>query len=99
MESGSNTLTTSGKEKVFRFRSKTAYVGDWLSWKFHDKREYGKAFRSQHPKAEIHVGHWTREEFEWAVAEGRVPLESIVLLEDYLTRFEMKYIWAQAKFK
>lgn len=96
MDSGSSTITTSDRKKAFEFRDKTAYFGEWLSWTFRGEREFGKIF--DHPK-EAKIGRWNQEEFEWAVAEGRVPLESIELLQDHLARHEMKYIWAQPKFK
>ena len=100
MENGSSTTTISGKP-VFKVNGQKIYEGNWLSWRFQGKREHGKVYKPPHPgrKVEARIGHWKKEEFRWAVAEGRVPLESVFVLKNRLTDYEMKYIWAQKKYK
>lgn len=82
----------SNTDPVLFFRDEKAYHGDFLSWKKNGKRKHGKVFDPPEPYEPPRIGDWSIGEFKRAVADGRVPFQSVVLLQKHLTDHEVQYI-------
>lgn len=113
MENGSNTPTTS-VETVHGEKIEAGKWISWRRKRAAEKRRFGKTvelsgdglsifcvpYRRPERKSSGKLPDtWGIGEFEWAVAEGRIPADSIWTLGDKLASHELDYIRCPKKFQ